>query len=235
VTLTAGYGPKSTENIASEDPAVVQNCLDFWARTFPVLKTLGVGLVGGGLYSYWPVDYSRPIDKDADLARSVAGMKKLAAMAEDFGITLCMEVLNRHEGYLLNTAAEGLAYVKAVGEPNVKVMLDTYHMNFEEDSFEEAIRTAGAWLGHVHIGECNRRPPRASGRMPWAAIGSTLREIGYDGSVVMEPFVLKGGQVGKDIRVWRDLPEGSDEASLDEAARISCAFVRDTFEGEKRL
>lgn len=234
ITLTGGYGPRPIENIASADPAVVANCLDFWAKTFPALQTLGVTKVGGGLYSYWPVDYTKPVDKAAELERSVANMKRLAALAEEYSITLCMEVLNRHEGYLLNTAAEGLAYVEAVGEPNVKVMLDTYHMNFEEDSFEEAIRTAGASLGHVHVGECNRRLPRAEGRMPWASIGKTLRDIGYDGTIVMEPFVLTGGQVGRDIRVWRDLSDGADAEKLDEEARESLAFLKTMFEGGKK-
>ena len=234
IALTGGYGPRAIENIASADPAIAANCFDFWAKTFPVLRTLGVAQVGGGLYSYWPVDYTKPVDKAADLERSAANMKRLAALAEDYGITLCMEVLNRHEGYLLNTAAEGLAYVEAVGEPNVKVMLDTYHMNFEEDSFEEAIRTAGARLGHVHVGECNRRLPRAEGRMPWASIGKTLRDIEYGGTVVMEPFVLTGGQVGRDIRVWRDLSGGADAEKLDEEARESLAFLKTMFEGGRK-
>ncbi|HWR11718.1 MAG TPA: sugar phosphate isomerase/epimerase family protein [Rectinemataceae bacterium] len=233
VTLTAGYGPQASENIASGDPAIVKNGIAFWSRTFPVLRSLGIKQVGGGLYSCWPVDYSRPVDKAADLERSVAGVKKLAALADDCGITLGMEVLNRHEGYLLNTAAEGVAFVKAVDKPNVKVMLDTYHMNLEEDSFEEAIRTAGEYLGHFHIGECNRRLPFRGGRIPWASIGETLREIGYEGTVVMEPFVLTGGQVGKDIRVWRDLSDGAGAEKLDDDAAASLSFVKDMFEDGK--
>ena len=229
ITLTAGYGPKASENIASADPAVAANALAFWKRTFPVLRDLGVKIVGGGLYSYWPVDYTKPVDKAGDLERSVLGVRKMADLAADCGISLGMEVLNRHEGYLLNTAAEGAAFVRAVDKPNVKVMLDTYHMNMEEESFEEALRTAGKLLGHFHVGEVNRRPPAAGGRIPWTSIGKTLREIGYDGAVVMEPFVLSGGQVGSDIRVWRDLSGNASRERLDEEAAKSVAFVRKTF------
>ena len=71
VRLTGGYGPKPTENLASPDPAVVQNGFEFWKRTFDVLGQLGITLAGGGLYSYWPVDFSKPFNKAEDLRRSI--------------------------------------------------------------------------------------------------------------------------------------------------------------------
>ena len=227
IIITGGYGPKPSENIASADPAIVANTIEFWKKTFPVLHELGVTIVGGGLYSYWPVDYSKPIDKAADWDRSVKGMRIMADMAAEYGINLGMEVLNRHEGYLLNEASEGVRYVEEVGKPNVKVMLDTYHMNMEEESIEEAILLAGDKLGHLHIGEVNHRLPGAYGRVPWQGIADALKKIKYDGAVVMEPFVMMGGQVGADIKVWRDLTHGRD---LDEAAAESVQFIRNIFE-----
>ena len=229
ITLTGGYGPKASENIASDDAAVVANALNFWNKTFRVLEKLDIRMVGGGLYSYWPVDYSKKIDKEADLARSIAGVRKMADMAADCGLTLGMEVLNRFEGYLLNTAAEGVEFVKAVSCPNVKLMLDTFHMNIEEDSISGAIRTAGKYLGHFHTGECNRRVP-GKGRTPWQEIGCALRDIGYDDAVVMEPFVLMGGQVGSDIKVWRDLSEGASSQHLDKNAKDALQFTKYVFE-----
>ncbi|AEY67231.1 sugar phosphate isomerase/epimerase family protein [Clostridium sp. BNL1100] len=230
ITLTGGYGPKASENIASDNPAVVSNALNFWNKTFKILKRLDINLVGGGLYSYWPVDYSNTIDKEADLVRSIHGVKKMAAMAADYGVTLGMEVLNRFEGYLLNTVAEGVEFIKAVDSPNVKLMLDTFHMNIEEDSLGDAIRTAGKYLGHFHTGECNRRVP-GKGRIPWQEIGCALRDIGYDGAIVMEPFVLMGGQVGSDIKVWRDLSEGASPEQLDKNAKEALEFTKHVFEG----
>ena len=134
-------------------------------------------------------------------------------------------MLNRFENHVLNTAEEGVAFVREIDKPNVKVMLDTFHMNIEEDSFADAIRTAGPLLGHFHTGENNRRVP-GKGRLPWHEIGAALREIGYGGAVVMEPFVKMGGQVGNDIRVWRDLSGNANEAQMDEAARQALAFSR---------
>ena len=90
-------------------------------------------------------------------------MQRLADLASDHGITLGMEALNRFEGYLINTAQECIDYVRAVDRPNVKVMLDTFHMNIEEDSLTDAIRRSGKLLGHFHVGEANRRCPGPNG------------------------------------------------------------------------
>ena len=230
VELTGGYGPRAIENISSADPKVVENGFEFWKRTFDVLSRLNITIVGGGIYSYWPVNFAEPFNKEEDLKRSIGEMKKLGKLAGDFNITIGMEALNRFEGYLLNTAEEALDYVKAVGRDNVTVMLDTFHMNIEEDSITGAVKTAGNYLGHFHIGEANRLPPHAGSRMDWPAIGRALKDIGYTGAVVMEPFVLQGGQVGKDIKVWRDMAP-SGEKDLDEAARLSVAYIRESFGG----
>jgi len=226
IALSGNYGPKPDEDITSADPAVVENAFEFWRGTFDALERLRVPFVAGALYSYWPVDYSKTVDKAADRARSVENMKKLAKLAASHNVTLGMEVLNRFEGYILNTSEEAVAYVRDVGEPNVKVMLDTFHMNIEEDSITDAIRTAGQYLGHMHAGEANRRPPRDGGRFDWRDIGGALREIGYDGTIVMEPFVMSGGQVGGDIKVWRDLAADLSEEALDREAAESVKFLR---------
>jgi D-psicose/D-tagatose/L-ribulose 3-epimerase len=109
----------------------------------------------------------------------------------------------------------------------VKVMLDTFHMNIEEDSIGGAIRSAGPYLGHFHVGECNRKVP-GKGRIPWLEIRDALREVGYDRAVVMEPFVRMGGKVGSDIKVWRDLSGGASESGLDDDAAGALEFLRST-------
>lgn len=225
ITLTAGHGPSAACNIASADPAVRANALDFYRRVFDVMEQLDIHIIGGGIYSYWPVDYSKPIDKAGDWARSVEGVGLMADMAAERGITLGLEVLNRFEGYILNTAAEGKRFVQEVGKSNVKVMLDTFHMNIEETSIGDAIRTAGKDLGHFHTGECNRLCP-GKGRMPWQEIGDALRQIGYDQAVVMEPFVQMGGTVGSDIKVWREMVPDLNEEKLDADARAALEFQR---------
>ena len=228
VILTAGYGPAAAENISSADPEVRRNALNFYKETLRKLHLMDIHVLGGGIYSYWPVDYSKPIDKAADLDRSIRSMKEIAKIAEEYDIILGCEVLNRFEGYLLNTCEEALAYVDAVGSDHVKVMLDTFHMNIEEDDIPTAIRKAGKNLGHFHIGEKNRRVP-GHGTMDWRAIGQALRDIQYDGNVVMEPFVMPGGTVGSDIKIWRNIIPDISEERLDADAAESLRFLKHVF------
>ena len=223
--LTGGYGPRPEHNLASKDEAAVEKAFGFYADIFRKMEIAGIDRIGGALYSYWPVDFGAPMDKAGDTARSIARMQRLADMAADHGITLGMESLNRFEGYMINECYEAIDYVKAVNKPNVKVMLDTFHMNIEEDNIIEAIRKAGPLLGHFHVGEANRRCPGPGGRFDWAEIGNVLKEINYDGYIVMEPFVQMGGQVGKDISIWRDMSNGATEAMLDKDAADTVAYL----------
>ncbi len=230
VTLTAGYGPGPQENLASADPAVQENAVRFYTDILKKLEILGIHTLGGGIYSYWPVDYTKPVDKEADWARSVKNVRRVGKIAGDCGVDYCLEVLNRFEGYLLNTCAECRAFVEEVDVDAVKIMLDTFHMNIEEDSMTEAILLAGDRLGHFHVGENNRRVP-GKGGFDWYEIGLALRSIGYDKNVVMEPFVQSGGGIGSDIKVWRDLSRGATEEQLDRDAADSVAYLRYVFSG----
>ena len=228
IILTAGYGPTKEQNICSPDPAAVARAMAFFQDLLPKLAILDIKVLGGGLYTYWPLDPSLPVDKEGDLERSIANMRILAKTAEDCDVTLGMEVLNRYEGYMLNTCDEALAYVDAVGSDHVKVMLDTFHMSIEEDNMGDAIRKAGDKLGHLHLGEQNRRVP-GKGWLPWVEIGQALRDINYQGVAVMEPFVLSGGTIGSEIKVWRDLVPNATEEMLDRDAEGAVRFVRHVF------
>lgn len=230
ITLTAGYGPGANENLASANEDVVKNAVAFYTDILKKLEILDIHTLGGGIYSYWPVDYTKPIDKAGDWERSVKNVRTVGKIAGECGVDYCLEVLNRFEGYLLNTCAECKAFVEQVDVPAVKIMLDTFHMNIEEDSMVEAILLAGDRLGHFHVGENNRRLP-GKGGMPWYEIGSALRAIGYDKNIVMEPFVRNGGGVGSDIKVWRDLSKGATDEMLDQDAAASVAFLKNVFSG----
>jgi len=137
-------------------------------------------------------------------------------------------VVNRFEQFLINTAAEGVCYADEVGSPNLKLFLDTFYMNIEEDYIGEAIITAGDKLGHLHIGECNRKTP-GKGHMPWDEIMRALKTINYQGRIVMEPFTRMGGDVGCDIRVWRDLSGNAGEERMDADAKVALEFIRGKF------
>ena len=229
IEITTGYGPAPQYDIGN--PATRSNALEWYKKMFYGMAQINSTVIGGALYSHWPVDYSQPINKAEDRKYAVEGMQILSLAAEEYGINLNMESLNRFEGYLINTAEECVEFVKDVSRPNVWVMLDTFHMNIEETDIAQAIRSAGKLLGHFHTGECNRLVP-GKGRMPWREIGEALRDIGYDKRVVMEPFVNPGGQVGQDIKIWREMIPDTDVASLDKDAADAVIFQRYMLDGK---
>ncbi len=228
VILTAGYGPTREQNICSSDPEVVAKAMDFFQELLPKLELLGVKIVGGGLYSYWPLDASIPMEREAEMERAIQNLRILGKIAEKCDVTMGLEVLNRYEGYMLNTCEQAKDFIDAVGSTHIKIMLDTFHMNIEEDNIAAAIRKAGPDLCHLHLGEQNRRVP-GKGSLPWHEIGQALRDINYQGCAVMEPFVMKGGTIGQEIRVWRDLVPEASEKKLDDDAKGALFFLRHVF------
>ena len=203
--------------------------MDFFQNLLPKLQLMDIHILGGGLYSYWPLDMSEKMDREGDLDRAIKNMRILSKTAEECDVVLGMEVLNRYEGYMLNTCEQAKEFIDAVGSTHVKIMLDTFHMNIEEDNIPAAIRRAGKDLGHLHLGEQNRQVP-GKGSLPWTEIGQALRDIDYQGAAVMEPFVMAGGTIGKEIRVWRDIIPNTTEEQLDKDAAGAVAFLHHVWE-----
>ena len=222
LTLTYSIGMTADMDLVSEDPAVRDKGIAFLQDVSKAMNYMGGRVMAGINYSSWPRKLLPGEDKRVLTDRAIAGVKEAIKAAEDNDVLFCVEVVNRFEQFMMNTAEEGVAFAERVGSPNCKILLDTFHMNIEEDSFRESILHAGEWLGHFHLGESNRRPP-GEGRLPWPEIFGALHEINYQGAVVMEPFLLPGGDVGRDISVFRVLLGDGD---LDEKAAGSVKFVR---------
>lgn len=223
LTLTYCIGLPHAYDIASEDRSVREKGIAFLQQMALAIGEIGGGKLGGIIYGSWPATMpDGAVDKRPYVERSVASMKEAIKAAEDNNVIFNTEVVNRFEQFIMNTCDEAIAYVEAVGSPNARILLDTFHMNIEEDFVADAVRKAGDKLGHFHIGENNRMPP-GSGHIPWAEIGAALRKINYQGDIVMEPFITPGGQVGRDIKVFRDL---GANLNLDEEAQKALMFMR---------
>lgn len=228
ITYSIGLEPKY--DLASDDPAVRENGIRHVTRILESMPKVGATILNGVSYAGWQAMPDHGITMDEKRRKeelALDSMSKLIKVAEDCGVTYCCEVVNRFEQYLLNTAREGVEFVKKLGSPNVKVLLDTFHMNIEEDDLVQAILDTGDYLGHFHVGERNRMPPGSTNSLPWKDMAAALRQIGYQGAIVMEPFVLMGGSIAYDIKVWRDLVPGAGEAELDKLAGDACRFLKD--------
>lgn len=223
LVASCGTGLGVETDITSPDPAVrsaglahLRACLDGAAR-------VGSPILGGVTYAPWgffPRD-----DRAERRARCIDSLAEAASYGESVGVCLCLEVLNRFEGYLLNTIEQGLAILADAGHPNLKLHLDTFHMNIEEDNIADAIGMAGDRLGHFHCVANNRKAP-GRGHLDWGAIRSALQAIDYRGFLVAESFVNPAGEVGQGLYIWRDLAHNLDAnaAEIAEFLRKEVAF-----------
>lgn len=227
IEITSNIGPAKCYDVASGDSTVRANGIRFLTDIMKKMERLNSKALVGVTYTYWPNDFS-DLDKPAIWARGVESIKTLGHNAKELGVEMSLEVVNRFETHILNTAAEGVQFCNEVDCDSVKILLDTFHMNIEEDNLGDAIRTAGDLLGHVHVGEGNRKLP-GQGHLPWDEIGTALNEIGFNKGVVMEPFVTMGGKVGEDIKVWRDLSNNATPAEMDMNIKKSLEFLKSKF------
>jgi sugar phosphate isomerase/epimerase len=111
----------------------------------------------------------------------------LGTRAAQYHVPVIYEPLNRYETNLINTMAEGVAFLEARGIPNVVLLADLFHMNIEEVDIAAALEAGGAHIGHVHFVDSNRRAV-GCGHIDIAPIASALRAIGYDHYLSAEAF-----------------------------------------------
>ncbi len=226
IELTYCIGLPAKYDIASLDENTRNNGKEYVKDLLRTINIMGGDMIGGIIYSCWPKTDETYDNKKRLWENSVNSVRELAGIAEEYGITYNIEIVNRFEQLLINTVDEGLKFIKETDRQNVKLLLDTFHMNIEEDNIGKAIESAKGHIGHFHIGECNRKTP-GNGHMPWDEIMSSIKKAEYTGRIVMEPFIKTGGEVGRDIRVYRDLSDGADYESMDLKAKRALQFIKD--------
>ncbi|RYD84535.1 MAG: sugar phosphate isomerase/epimerase [Verrucomicrobiaceae bacterium] len=155
----------------------------------------------------------------------VKNLKELAKYAESKGIELDVEPLNRFETDFLNTVDQGLKLVKAVGAENVKLHLDTFHMNIEEKNQPEAIRKVGNLLGHFHACGTDRGTPGGDS-LNWPEIVKALQEVGYEGDVVIESFTTDVKVIARAAAIWRKIEPKRDDIAVKGLANLQQFFGR---------
>lgn len=225
IELTYSLGLDRNYDVSSLDEKVRLGGVDYLKRIVERIGFMGGTLLSGVSYAGWGTPDNFNGDRRPYWENSIKSMKEIIKTAENCGVTYCVEAVNRFETCLINTAEEALKYVDEVGSPNIGVLLDTYHMNIEENNIGDAIRLAGNKLTSFHTGENNRTAP-GRGHLNWDEIFGALSEIGYKGRIVSEPFVMQGGEVGRDIHVYRDLLDNPSEARIDEEAKYLLNFEK---------
>jgi len=124
------------------------------------------------------------------IANCAAGLKQVAPVAERHGVTVCVELLNSkvdHPDYQGDHTAFGVAVMKEVGSPRVKLLYDIYHMQIMEGDVIRTIRDHHAWIGHFHTGGVpGRHDIDSSQELNYHAVAAAIADVGFEGYIAHE-------------------------------------------------
>lgn len=213
-------------NLCSDAAAKRQAGVDYLTYCVEAASKLGASTVGGPLYGNPLVFAARaphPVDESLRQQRvdwAVDGLKKGAAVAAQAKVRLAVEPLNRFETDILNTTRQGIALARLVDHPAVGLVLDTFHMNMEDDDIPGAIREAGKHMIHFQANE-NHRGYLGTGHIEWTPVIRALTDIGYTGTISLEPFRRTDERIGIPFAQWK-APSHDEQAEL----AAACSFIK---------
>ncbi len=155
--------------------------------------------------------------------------KDILSQAGDYAkannVTLVVEYLNRFECYFLNCAADAAQFCRELGHSHVKTMYDSFHANIEEKSITQAVKACADQLVHVHISENDRSTP-GDGGINWDETFRALKNVKYDGWLMIEAFGLALPELAAATRIWRRM-----FPSEEYLARNGLKFMKSSWEG----
>ena len=181
----------------------------FLEKVVDTAAALGARVVTGVTYSGIGYKTGKP-PQEAEYEAIASALRPIARRCADQGIALGLEPCNRYETHLVNTAAQALALIERIGEPNVMLHLDTYHMNIEEKGFAGPIEQAGHALQYIHLSESDRGVP-GTGTVDWEQIFRTLAAIGFQGDLVLESFIVTPPEIVEALCIWRPVAKNRAE------------------------
>lgn len=200
-------------------PLHPDEALAYLAGAIELTAELGADTLTGALYTHLGTLTRKP-PTEAEVSTCVSTLKAAARIAQQAGVSLGIEAINRYETYLNNTAVQVAEMLDRIDEPNVFAHLDTYHMNIEEKGFRGPIELLGERLQYVHLSESDRGTP-GSGNVHWDDVFAGLRAIGYRGRLAMESFVAVNEAIIGATAIWRQVAEDPDVL-----VRDGLAFLR---------
>ena len=195
-------------------PAEQQTAMTYCKALIDQMVVLGCPSLIGPVYSVvGKADAVEPAQQKVEFALVVKNLKQLTKYAEKKGVQICVEPLNRFETDFLNTCDQGLKLIKAVGSKALKLHLDTFHMNIEEKNQGDAIRKAGKHLAHFHACGSDRGTPGGD-HIDWKGIVKALKDVKYDGDVVIESFTTDVKVIARAAAIWRRIEPTTNEIAV---------------------
>jgi sugar phosphate isomerase/epimerase len=181
MVVTGRLGTEGGCSLVADEPYIIRAALDGMRQYIDVAEKLGAGIVVGWVKGSVPRGGSR----EKYLGRLAKNLGILAAYGADRGVALNLEVINRYETNIFNTAEETLSFLDEYALGNCFVHLDTFHMGIEEADACAAIRKCKGRIGYMHLADNTRRYP-GSGCFDFRRILGALDEAGYDGYLSVE-------------------------------------------------
>jgi D-psicose/D-tagatose/L-ribulose 3-epimerase len=213
VSTCAAMGPD--RDLIHPDKSIRLNGMDYIRGAVLASQKLGAINLVGPIYSSVGRTWQSTAEERAhDTDLLVSQLRSLAEFAGDHGVILCIEPLNRFETSFINLAAQAIEVIDRVDHPACQIMLDTFHMNIEEKSLGDAIRATGSRLKHVHTCENDRGAP-GSGTVAWNDVAQALKDINYDGPLVIESFTSKVKSIARAAAIWRSFAPTQDALAED--------------------
>ncbi len=214
VTVSGAFGAE--RDISSNDSRIRAQGVKYITDCIKIAGNLGSPIFGGPIYS--AVGKTRFINEEQKKRERnwcVENLVKIGKVAEDYGVIVGMEPLNRFETDMVNTADQAISLISEIGSPNIKIQLDTFHCNIEEKNIPNTIRKLGKdLLCHVQANESDRGTP-GTGNLDWIGIKEALTEIGYQKAIVIETFGEVSEEIARAASIWRPLANSSDELAID--------------------
>ncbi|NNG11419.1 MAG: sugar phosphate isomerase/epimerase, partial [Arenibacter sp.] len=203
------FGP--SKDLTHQDISVHQDCFDYIEKCFELCNKWESQFLAGPMYS--AVGKARMLSGDQrqrewDLA--VGNIHQVCVMAQEHGLSIALEPLNRFESDMINTAEDVMRFIEDVNHSSAKVLLDGFHMTIEEKNIREAIQRVGDKLIHVQVSENHRGIP-GTGLTPWDQFVEGLQDIEYQGSIVIESFTPEIKELAGAVCIWKNFAESQDE------------------------
>ena len=195
-------------NPISDSAKIRAIAVDHLKQAIDACHAVGVTLLCGPFHSAIG-EFSGQGPTEDEWKYGKATLSQVADYAKDAGVMLVLESLNRFECYFLNCVADTSRFVREVDHPNLKMMYDTFHAHIEEQDVVDAIKTCADQMVHVHISENNRSTP-GEGQVDWKITFATLKEINYDGWMVVEAFGLALPDLAAATKIWRRMFPSED-------------------------
>jgi D-psicose/D-tagatose/L-ribulose 3-epimerase len=173
-------------DLSADDPSDRARGLAWHKHIVDRATEIGATAYTGALYGH-PGVVQRRVPPPDEYPRTADGLAQLASYAAGQGLEIVLEPMSHFRTHVANTPEQIMRLIDLAGHPNLRVLLDTYHLVTEVRDYAAAIRTASDRLWGIHACENDRGVP-GGGLVPWDTAFQTLRDISFDGHMLLESY-----------------------------------------------